>query len=381
MKKAKPTVRADDFRSAAPAGTDPKSLDELLGYAPSDDERQYLELLRWVETKGDVKDLKDAFNQEITRLKRVHAFAQTWRAENPDVERFDAATAELADGTTYRSVVGRPAISADMRRRLELQKVKAEAAAEADARIAAERQATDKRLRAMETKPQIEKTVSDLRTGLLDGVTIDSDAEVNDELMKLARGQGLDALVAELPGEGEIVRGHVEAATARVNALLHITSGLVEIDAANPIHIWLMDFVTQEADWFAANGGDDRVRQGRTFIPPAKYGQLKPEAADRYWTFSRDDMVKMIAHRSKQDMQTQLENYRVALEKREQARGKFKKPAAPTPAPAPVGAPTPAPAPDPEPSPAPRLRPTPSGSGGTPPAPTTSRVKQRLGLA
>lgn len=383
-------VRPDDFAAAPQPDGAPKPLIDLLGYAPTEDESEYLELLRWIDTKGEPADLKGAFGREVERLKKVRVFAQTWRAENPDARQddFDPATAELKDGTTYRSVVGRPAINGEQRRRLEIIKVREETKAETESRLKQQQAETDRRFLAVEAKPKIEAAVRQLRSEMLDGLTIDDDGEVNEQLIKIAREQGLDVLVAELPAEGAMVRNAIEAAAARGQALLLITSGIEDIDGSNPHHVWLMEFVTQEAEWFAANGGEDRVRDGRSFLPPTKFAQVKPEARDRYWTFSHDEMLKMIAFRAKQDLHAGLEQHRLAIKKREEARGKLRKPTPPAPAPAPVGdnpspapAPAPAPAPPPEPTPAPRLRPTPESNGGTPPPQQPNRLKKSLGLA
>lgn len=365
---------ADDLAPKPAAPVAPKPLDQELGYTPTPVEAEYLDLLRWAEGK-DAK-YKGAADREVARLKTVHAYIKKWKQENPEAE-FDPQTAETEDGVKYRTLLrdNPPAITADEQRRLDRERIADEATAKATE--AANKRISEVERRALERdlKPVIAEHLSTVNTGILGELALDEDPEIDAELKKLVKEKGPGALAEELPDVGEIVNGYTERTRTAVQELIALRNGVKDFDGRNPVHAFLSEFVDKSATYFKEHGGDLRVRGGKSFVTPAQYGALRPEARGKYWTFSDDELVQTLVNDASAGLKIDIERMRGAQKRAQENRQKLKPKPAAAPAPLPSGN---APAPTPPPAPAPKLTPSPSaGAGGSPAQPPVLNKMQR----
>ncbi len=378
----KPVVKDEDFQPAPTATPSPKpgvaSLAEVLGYEPAETVRDYLENLRWAEGRDDRNTFKGLFAKEVERLKRLKEFNDRWRAENPDAkdEDLDPRTAQLADGTTYRGAVGRAALSAEQQRRLEMDRVRVEARESADQAGEKVRQESRRSLLELEVKPRVEQRIAAFDAQVVDGMTLHEEPEVNAELGKLVREGGVEKIAEDFPIEAQIVREELARAKEQAAALMKIKAGLVEYNPDNRTHAEVSEFVYREAEFFEANGGEARVRDGKSFLTPSKFAQLKPEARERYWTFSEDEMVRMMQHRARANCEARMTTHREAIQKRLAARDKYR-PAPAVVAPVPA-APAPTGAAEPARTASPVVRPSPTGHAGAPQVKPVNRLIENL---
>jgi hypothetical protein len=167
---------------------------------------------------------------------------------------------------------------------------------EADKRLAEETSKVQKRVRAIEARPNIEeagrKAVMLLRDNLKakDGVV----KEVAEAIEK--HGWDSDQVP---PLFAEQLRHTASTAAALASEYMAITSGAVDVDLDNnPRHQWLGKFITEQSGLLMKMDAKARARDGKDFRPRSQLAQLRrtdPDADSKYWTFGDDDVLEMIA--------------------------------------------------------------------------------------
>lgn len=68
-----------------------------------------------------------------------------------------------------------------------------------------------------------------------------------------------------------------------------------------PIHDWLINFIAAKGEEFARAGGDKLTRDGKTFLPPQKFAELRQKqdpSASKHWTFGYNDVIDQIVDHS-----------------------------------------------------------------------------------
>lgn len=259
----------------------------------------------------------------------------------------DEKTAELIargekpeDNEEYQTFLkSRPAITqVDLRRVINGM---AEASATRKAREEVEREVAPVRRsqREMELRPEIERVHKEMAKHVLEGF----DADGTETELGKAFKAGLDKATEEFPLEAtlaseQIARGH-EAA----QEYLLIRNGGREYDQNNETHVWLGNFISKNADWFAKNAGTALVRDGKSFLTPAQYQAMAKAGKDvsGNWTFNESDVLGFLVSNVRFGIKKEIElaEKRAAHYKLDQYEigegGKFKrrKPAAATPPP------------------------------------------------
>jgi hypothetical protein len=286
-----PEIPADDFEQP-PSNPEPVSeqtLAELLGYEPTAAEEEHLEVLRYA-AKTDPKFV-EVFNREVARLKKVNEFATKWKAEHED-EDPDPQDPE------YRKLLKAhpPAVDASTMRRLERKMIVEQTASATERRVLEAVQPKLKKVEEIEQKPQIEKLTGEFTTILLQQFPEQA------EIRKVASEKGVDALAKEVPVLGKHAASVIVKAQGAAQEYLRIRRSLVEFNPrtgtnpeGNPVHTYLANTVNMAAEIFQRDGGADRIRDGKTFLPPAKFAQLKESARSKYWTFDEEDVLTIIA--------------------------------------------------------------------------------------
>lgn len=321
------TVNDEDFSKQPQEPSEPVDLTTVLedvGYTPaSDEEDEYIELLHWAEQTGE-KKFAGAVRKEAERLKKAQDFIAQWNEQNPG-DTFDPRTAELEDGTKFKSI-GTPLIDMATQRKLDRKRIREEAARDADARISKAQAEQERRLKAIEAKPDIDKAVGSVDSDLLADIVLDEDADINGALVKALNDGGIDAISEDMPIESRIISRHMGETKGMVKAMLEITRGVRSIDTNSATDVAVLEFVDEASNFFAEHGGDLRIRGGKTFLTPGRFAALKADARGKYWTFSDTDMVDMIKASSVKKLGIELQNERNILKKREAGRAKFRKP-------------------------------------------------------
>lgn len=339
-----PPIAQEDL--SAPEATDPvKPVDELLGYAPAEAERDYLEVLQHAAATDP--NYQAVYDREIDRLKKVNQFVTKWRAEHEDEEldpndpeyrKFLRAHPAAIDGTAHR--------------KLERAMVKDQARAEAEQGVMQRLRPELAKVTEIETKPLIERAEKAVEQAVLAALPQD------DRLATVGKEGGLSALAA-IPVEGATLVRAAERGKQLVGEYHRLRRGLVQPDTANEVHAMLGNIISNAATVFEQSGGEDRVRTKdgvqQRFVAPAVYSKLTPAARKRHWTFEDQDVQDILVSLTAAEAIKRLEDQRKELAAWDAARAKT-----------PTGEPKPAkPAPKPATPPSPTVTPSPSGAPAT----------------
>lgn len=357
-----------DFIAAVVAPVAPVAA-PALGFTPTTDEADYLETVKFGEATGAID--KGTAAAEIARLTEARATAARveaqWRRENPG-QNYNAATAELEDGTRLADMQSRPAVDPVTRRILERKKDLADAKAIADSAAAQSRAEAARMVVEKDLRGKLAETAATTQSTVLDGVKLDEDPEIDAEMKKIAREQGMAALAAAVPTE-EVRIGAEAAAKAaeEVEAFVALRAGVIAFNPEKAGHREMAQVIYEEGNAFVAAGAPlppSDPRHGKIFLPLSGtkenpgYDQIKPEMRHRYATFTDQECQQILEDRAKRNANAAIAAIQNGKKKAEELRAKVRQPKNPS-APALQTASGPAPEPKPD---GVKLAPTPQGA-------------------
>ena len=96
------------------------------------------------------------------------------------------------------------------------------------------------------------------------------------------------------------------------DTLLDITQGMVTYDPNNEIHSKLLGWVNSEQDQYIATG--ETMVDGKTFMRRERFFRLPENQRSKYFTWSDEDLIKILTIRAKQRIQQSLHQQRQLLE-------------------------------------------------------------------
>ena len=210
----------------------------------------------------------------------------------------------------------RPEIPRFEKRKLEreflIKRAKEEAVAEAESRL----QEVNNRLREVEIRPRIAKSIDNF-VEAVNGI-------LPEDIASSVKAGTIDD---DLPLEGEAVKQYLSLAKHAASEFLNLTGGLAKFDAKNPTHSWLGSFIHEQGTLFLKNGGKDLERDGKKFIPRAEYNGLPADRKDKFWSFTDSDVLDMLAYNAKTTVEAAVAREREKYEKVAAARAKKVAPA------------------------------------------------------
>ena len=304
--------------ASKPASTPPaeKPAEPALPDDLTPEEREEIELMRFAEAKDPAK--KGLVASQLKFYAAQKDFLTKKLAENGD--DYDPS----AD-PEYRKFLSKhaPAFTPADRKRFTTQRITEEAEARATERVrqelAPQITETQRKLKEIEERPRIEKTVGTFSSEL--------EALMPEEVVKYHAENGKDPrkTAEAFPIESEIVLRTMQNAQVYARELLDLRAGLKQIDPENPAHQYLHEFVDNNARYFAANGGNNRIRGGKTFVHPYEY---KPEMAKTHWTFDEADVLALLKFTAQNEVKNRISAEQKRIEAYQAAQAKRK--AAPT---------------------------------------------------
>lgn len=205
----------------------------------------------------------------------------------------------------------RPEIPRFEKRKLEreflIKRAKEEAVAEADTRL----QEVNNRLREVEVRPRIAKSIDNFIEAV--------NSILPDDIASSVKAGTIDT---DLPAEGDAVKQYLGLAKQAASEFLNLTEGLTKYDSKNPTHSWLGAFIHEQGTLFLKNGGKDLERDGKKFIPRAEYNALPAERQEKFWSFTNSDVLDMLAYNAKASVETAVAREREKYDKITAARAK-----------------------------------------------------------
>lgn len=196
------------------------------------------------------------------------------------------------------------------------------------------------RTRAVEIAPTVNKYVDEFKSGTLDFV-VEEGEKAKDTLATAAR---LLKEGKEVPEDLRLEASIVQDKTAQAQAIAREYTMLVNrattYDKNNPVHAWILEFVSRQGEALANGPEELKVREGKTFLPREKFNALPPEKQARHWTHSHLEIMQLMGMNAYGDMKNALQHELETAEKKGLERRKAK-PVDKTPTPTPATAETP----------------------------------------
>ena len=136
---------------------------------------------------------------------------------------------------------------------------------------------------------------------------------IPDDSREIIKASGIKTLVDQNPIEAKIINDSLTGAQDMINTFYQIVHNVEDYDEKNPKHQAVSDFINKEQDKFIKSGRT--VKGGKTFVRRERMPLVPQDQLDKYYTFSDNDIVNLIALRTKESMNGQINNTRQALEK------------------------------------------------------------------
>ena len=300
----------------APVETD----DDKFAKTLIDEERDEYELAVYASQQGDAHKSKPA--EVLGFFRKVQQFL----ASNPTVDPASQDYQEFIDKN-------RPSWKPGERNRLNRKMIEDAAVKRVEEKLRSEntveQQKTQAKLREVEARPVVEKNLERFTGAILgDRAAIGLPAEIegiSENVINDAKTMTPDQLAAAHPVEGPIVAQHL-VATREFEKLV---SGAVDFDSNNQNHQFLVRFLDQQEGQFSKAPEENRVVEGRSWVPRAQMSELlvtDPARARKHWTFSDDQVRKMLAFNAHAATQSRVDSFSKSGFKRE----KIQKPASTT---------------------------------------------------
>ena len=150
--------------------------------------------------------------------------------------------------------------------------------------------------------------------------------------------KGGDQAIAEFAKERPLEYGILEKGTRKLlsygDTLTSIFLNAIDLDLNNPVHKELLDWVNTEQEGYIASGQTEQ--DGKVFMRRERFYALPEDQRSQYYTWSDDDVLKILALRVQEEVNGSLAQQKAILEKSGYVRQNTEAPAAPAPAPAPA---------------------------------------------
>lgn len=333
-----PDVQAESVAPPEPEPEEDPFLGELLPQ-----ERERYDLAKYASRKDDrYAGLHDKY---LDFFKKQKGYLDK-RAEDGD------PIDDFQNDEDYRDFVGRNGVNLDPAdvRKIEKEMLKDEIRNEQSGELEELRKAQ----RDAEIKPQVEHSKNEFNSQLSEILP--------DEIMSVIKEHGIEEAAKQNPFEYQIADEEIRRAQAMSGALIDISAGLSQYSESDPAQSSLVGFIEHEQNAYIETG-DTRDSKGRPFMRRERFNSLpSDEERGKYWTWTNEDLFKLMKFRAGQAINTRIEHQRQQMD----AAGYTRQTSKPTPAPKPA------------PEAQPPRNPAPRPSAGSTPSTVSSEDKHPL---
>lgn len=260
---------------AIPSNLDLTGLDE--------DERSEMETAVFAEQrhperyKGHAARVLEFIKQHKRVVQEIEASGET------DVE----------ESSRYKSFVkaNRPTVTAAERRRLDQERIAYEASQQAKAEVQQELNELRKQVSQTRAEPVIERSVNEFRQ------VIESILPKSDD-----------------PLEQQITTNINQGAVSAANEFIRLSNRQKQYDESNPVHKWTADFIEEQARVFLRSGDPNLKRGSQSFVSRAAYNTMAPETRSKHFTFTDEDVLRIIAVNARMAAEEGIKRQRQQLE-------------------------------------------------------------------
>ncbi|MBL19358.1 MAG: hypothetical protein CMC82_05980 [Flavobacteriaceae bacterium] len=221
----------------------------------------------------------------------------------------------------------RPKFTASDAKKIEKKMWLEEAKADIRKELEPETAELKQKLKIAEKKPQVEQAKSNFRS-MAQKVVIPKEYQ---ETFESGGQEAISKFAQENPLEYEIMEKASKNLLTYGDTLTDIFMEATPLDQSDPIHKDLVDWVNNEQDNFIKGGQTEQ--DGRVFMRRERYFSLPENQRSQYYTWSDDDLLKILALRTQEQVHQAIAKQREVLEKsgyvRQEASAQVKKPKKP----------------------------------------------------
>lgn len=284
-----------DFTSTRTSGpklpppSSPSSAD-LSGLNSHESERY--ELARWASS--NIENYKGKDTEYLNFFKKHKQYLDNRFKEDPDID--------LEGDSEYRRFLqeNRPEFNVAQVNNARVQKV---AEANAIKKLSPEIQKQKRELARLKAEPQVKAVRAKSKKVIAQSVPEDimNQFKTNPDFSKT---HALEAgIVDRILGDANMM----------ADAFHNIAGDLEDFDPKNPSHVRLSKWIDMEQTAFINSG--KTKRNGKIFVRRERFPNVPAADRDKYYTFSDDDMVALLARRAGESMRNQIKNSLSHLEK------------------------------------------------------------------
>lgn len=169
-----------------------------------------------------------------------------------------------------------------------------------------------RKIRAIEEKPRIEKEIDKFQDSLSDVVPEDVRKVFASGVGESGDSEaGLEAVADEYGDEvANLIRRNYEDSVGTADAWLSVTRGVENFDPNNPHHTQANQLAIHLGQQILSNPKLEhlRTKDGKTFVPREKFFQLPPEEQANSFTLDDNDVLNYIRARAKTQISTRIED-------------------------------------------------------------------------
>lgn len=204
-----------------------------------------------------------------------------------------AGDEDVEDSSKYKAFVkaNKPAITNAERRKLDQERISYQAAQEAKAEMSSQLEDLRKQIAETRAGPVIERSLNDFRT------VVETILPKEDD-----------------PIVSQISNSFRDTAVHAAEQFIKLSNKQISYDPANPIHRGMADFIEDQAGLFQKTGDPGLKRGKQTFVSRATYNTMAPEQRTNHFTFTDDDVLRILAVNAKMNAEQTIANERKRLE-------------------------------------------------------------------
>jgi len=253
---------------------------------------------------GDIKERLVAFDQ------KHREYVSKWEEENPG-EKFDADDEDHAEFYNKNF----PDIDLDDVDEAEEEVQKAKFSAEAK-RVAEEHvkplrdqlERKEVEARVATVLPAIEKDEISLLKTVFEAVLPEgTDLKMDKESLRKT--------AEDFEMEAEIANEVATPAADLIGTYQLIANRIVPYNPKEPIHATLVESLERLERFIQSRPADERIRDGKRFVPLEKFVAMKPEEQQGFWAINHDEVVAWIAEEARQTAVKKWEKRKSQLDK------------------------------------------------------------------
>lgn len=313
----------DVVRSERPAPQEPLPAPVPEVETPLDtdglmDEQKFeLEMMEYAQ-----KEMADKYPDIRAKSLKFYKDMDTWVEKQTD-EDPDFSMENNAEEIEEYVSKNKPALDPLDERRMERALIREQAVSQIRSESDAKFRQLENKTRSIEEKPKIQSESGQFRDAVLD-------AEGSEALAMIKEGKAKEA-TEQFPMETSVATEVADRVGKIYEDYMYYDRGLASFEERRDSMEFLDKFLAEQGQFFAQNGGEGRVREGKQFLTVAEFNQRMQQDAQgtqsRHWTFDSIDVRELLAASARQQIKISISQMEEQISKY----GFVRKPAESTP--------------------------------------------------